>query len=247
MASFAELWDKSRLFRQLFLRMNVFRSVNNVDVTKAEVLWYDRWPEIEWDFCGHNGCIELVKKGEICGEHCLSVSKKMPTWKWYLGKLYRYISVRVAVAESRYVRIARRSYTLPSAREYKDYAIHMAELIAGDKVKAKFSVGYIDGNPFNLRPSNIITVSDCLLSAVDNGVITTKQALFADTVLAKAGFFPAILSRPINYWAFNMETISKVCGIERNSIKCAVSEKRLVPGDLASLVRFCHKRMKRVK
>ena len=91
MASFQELWDGSRKFRQIFLYNKVLKSVRatgEVDMGRAEWLWHERYPQIEWGFCYHEGCNALAVMGEKCSKHFKEMGARH-SWEWRHGVLYK--------------------------------------------------------------------------------------------------------------------------------------------------------------
>lgn len=231
MTSFAELWDQSQAFRQLFLHNDIFPSVNRVDIEKAEVMWYHRYPKFTWTFCDYDGCIGLVRKGELCTDHA-SISGKLPTWKWYKGILHRYMTTPLLISKKRVM-----------GREYKAYHLHQGEQVFGP-IPHGYTVYYQDNNPFNLHKANLVLLSRLSLLAVKAGKLSVAQAVAMDDVLE--GFIAEqFRDGPKRaQWIYTMNKIAEAAGVKPERVRQAVSRGQLDPKELSSVVEFCqrHKR-----
>jgi hypothetical protein len=227
MAKFEDLWTNSQMFRQLFLLNGVFESVNKVDLGKAEVLWFYRYPRVEWGFCDVDGCASLVPKGQVCPKH-IKESPRMPRWKWNGGILYRYFSKKEYVGDLK-----------RSRSEYIDFRRYQANKIWGG-IPDGYSVYTSDGNPFNLHRTNLILLSDIATVAVKGGVLKIPEAVTMDDVLESYIKETFRRGRPKSQWVYTFEAIAQVAGVRAERARQAVSRRQLDPSKLESIVEFCH-------
>lgn len=228
---FQRLWERSRAFRQLFIHNGIFASANDKDVAKAEVMWWDRYPRLQWDFCGVDDCSRLVVRGEHCEQHTKTGLR--PRWKWSQGVLFRFMAVPYFKGD--------RGNDGGRIFEYVAYHLHQARKVF-EEIPAGFSVYYADGNPFNLRADNLILLSNVMLAAVKSGTVTIGRAVELDDVLVDE-----LLSSPINgrrktQWVYTVESIAKAAGVSIHRVRAAVSEGKLDPSDLASITNYIHPR-----
>ena len=229
MASFQTLWDDSQAFRQLFLLNKVFLSSRHYDMGKAEHLWYERWPRVDWNLCAERGCRRLAPDNGKCGHHTVD---QMPVWAWAKGILYRFMRTHV-----------RDDGKLISAqsdnKDYKKYAVHQVEKAIG-RIPDRFTFCCIDGNPFNLRTENMAIISKIAKAAILAGELTYERAVMMDEDLSN--FFKKIGSRgrPRALWIYSFEHISQAAGVKQARVRQAVSRGKLDPYSLASVVDFCN-------
>ena len=227
-SNFQELWEGSRQFRQLFLHNGIFRSVNQVDVEKAEAAWWNRYPKLHWMFCNQDGCKKLVAAGDRCKEHMPGGA--FPLWRWWQGILYRYMRGTAFILRSH----------VEHKREYRAYHRVMAEKVY-KKIPPKYRVWYADGNPFNLREENIIVLSLPMLAAVKAGAISEATAILLDEKIIDVYVREAKVGRPKKQWVYNMQTIAKAAGIKPERVRQEIHRGHLEPADLSSVVLFCNK------
>jgi hypothetical protein len=221
MASFSELWTGSQAFRRLFLHNKIFPSINNVDMGKAEALWWARYPKTEWSFCGYDGCLGFVPEGEMCSKH-VNISGEMPTWKWYVGELYRYL------------------YIKDGEYGYRKYRRHVGETVFGT-VPEGYDVCCVDRNPFNLHRDNLVLLSKIAVAAVDGGILSVAYAVEMDEVLRdfvarKCGWSTKRLQ-----WVYTMDDIAAAAKVKYAKVKKSAFDGKLDPSDLASVAFFCQK------
>lgn len=228
MASFNELWRSSQTFRQLFLHTKVFDVSRKFDVPRAEALWWERWPKVEWGFCPAEGCTALVAVGEQCAKH----GKCLPTWKWKNGMLYRYMKTHV-----------NKQGKLISGKgdewQYREYARYQAEKAYGPLPNG-YVPAQLDSNPFNLRTANMIVVSKVAMLAIEAKLIKPSQAIDMDDALSVFWDRVTRRGRPTVQWAYNFDNIAKAAGVKVTRVRQAASRGQLDPGDLASIVEFCN-------
>ena len=230
MASFKELWTLSQTFRQLFLHTKVFKASSVYDVARAEAMWWERWPHIEWGFCPAEGCTTLVMVGEKCADHgtCL------PTWRWQSGILYRCMKTHVD-ERGKIVSGWRDTWQYRAYAKYRAVKAHGHVLLEDGYVTA-----CLDGNPFNLRNNNIIIVSKIARLAIDAKIIKPSQAMEMDDALLSFWFRAGGRGRPRSQWVYGYEQIANVAGVTVHRVRQAVSREQLNPKDLASVMEFCN-------
>lgn len=221
---FQDLWDQSQAFRHLFLFNGIFRSPNDTDVAKAEALWWDRYPNLEWGFCDVDGCMTLVEKNDHCQKH--GTDKKMPRWKWHKGILYRY----------RYFYHGQNKRQ--TGRQYTAYHKLLATRVFGS-VPDGYRVHYSDGNPFNLRKNNLILLSKVALATVKAGTLSVADAMGLDDVLQEFLADKVGRGRPKHQWSYNLETIARAAGVKIKWVQKEIERGNLDPSDLASISEFC--------
>lgn len=221
--NFQYLWKNSRMFRQIFLHNGTFKSVNNIDLGKAEVFWRNRDPDVDWDLCGIGGCKLLVEKGTPCKNHCKP--GYMAAWKWHQGILYRYARTRVASVRG---------------REYRAVHTDLAERVFGE-IPDGYRVFYFDRNPFNLRSNNLILLSKVAIAAVQAGALSAIDAVGMDEVLSRYLVGKIGKGRPCLQWGYNVRSISMAAQIGDARVRQEISRKNLDPGNLRSIARFVHK------
>ena len=218
-SSFHDLWNGSRLFRQIFLHNGIFKSPNNVDIGKAEYFWWDRHPKLDWSICEKEGCCGLV----VSGDNCPNCSSELTQWKWHSGVLYR---------------------LHPNGSGGKEYVAHHLRIgrIVFGEVPPGYDVFCVDGNPFNLRKDNIVLLSVVSIPAVDSGVLSIQDALRMEQILGD--FIPQVVGRgrPKRHWVYSMVDIASSCGVRVERVRQAISRKELDPGSLKSIVAFCQKK-----
>jgi len=228
MTSFIDLWGQSKRFRSLFLYNGIFPSAGKVDVGLAELLWWQRYPQIEWDFCGHEGCKKLVPEGECCPDHAY-VCGRLPSWKWGEGTLYHYL-----VLNSNH---EKRAGGVP---QYRAYYKWMGRKLFG-KISNGYRIYWADRNPFNLREDNLIVLSRIGVVAIEEGILTVPGAIEMDDALS--GFIGEKfkLRRPPHQWVYTYQTIADVVKRPVGRIRDAVVNGWLDPSSLVSVVDFCQK------
>jgi hypothetical protein len=231
--NFEELWGRSRAFRQLFIHNGIFEDANKVDVAKAEVMWWDRYPRLDWAFCGQDDCPRLVVKGERCEKH--SESGQRSRWKWSQGVLYRFMAVPYFKGDKG--NDGGRIY------EYVAYHLHQARKVF-EEIPPGFNVHYADGNPFNLRTDNLILLSSVILAAVQAGVVSIGKALELDDVLMDELLGSLGRGRRKAQWVYTIESIAKAAGVAQSTIRADVSPRGILdPNDLRSIASYIHQRM----
>ena len=227
MAKFEDLWKTSKQFRQLFLLNGVFESVNNIDLAKAEALWFCRYPNVNWDFCDVDGCTALVPKGQVCRDH-IEGNPRLQRYKWASGELYRFYSKRVWVGTLR-----------RNASEYVSFKKWQARKI-WKEVPNGYSVYTADGNPFNLHRSNLILLSNIAIAAIEKKVLNIPNAALMDTILGPYIAETFSKGRPKSQWVYGFEAIAQAAGVKMERVRQAVSRRHLDPSKLESVVGFCH-------
>lgn len=222
--TFQELWDESSKFRRLFLHNGIFRTINEIDLGKAEAMWWDRFPKLDWMLCGQDGCRRLVARGDRCLDHMPSGA--LPLWRWTQGILYKYKDSLSGKGE-----------TFRRRRQYVAYHRFLAEKEFGE-IPMKCRVWYADGNPFNLRRDNLILVTTPMLAAIKAGVITEPTAVMLDDVIYDSFSKDATAGRPKNQWVYNMQSIAMGANVKEERVRQAVSRGDLEPGNLMSVSKF---------
>lgn len=221
--NFKQLWESSRMFRQLFLHNGTFKSVNNIDLGKAEVFWWNREPDVDWDLCGIDGCKLLVEKGTPCKNHC--EPGYMATWKWHQGVLYKYMSTRIASA---------------CGRDYRAVHLDRAEREFGN-IPDGYRVFYLDVNPFNLRRENLILLSKVSMAAVRADALSVVDAIRMDEILS--GYLSNKIGkgRPCSQWGYNIRSIAMAARVSKARVRQEISRKNIDPSSLRSIAQFVHK------
>lgn len=161
--------------------------------------------------------------------------------------LYRYMSVTVkeTMVTNRYfgMEVGDKIGSIAS-KEYVAYHLHMMKSIIGEKVPDDYRVAYIDGNGFNLRPSNLVAISIISGAAVDAGVLRVSDAVVLDNLINSSGKLFMGNKRVKAQWVINIQSISDAIGRKHEYVRQAISRKRFDPGDLGSLVAFCESHKK---
>lgn len=221
---FQELWDQSQAFRHLFLYNGIFRSPNDIDVAKAEALWWDRYPNLEWGFCDVDGCMTPVESRDHCQKH--GTADNLPRWKWHKGILYRYM------------RFDHGQNKRQGGRQYVAYHKHLAKQVFG-KVPQGYRVYYSDANPFNLWRGNLILLSRVALAAVQQEVLSVSDAIMLDDVLQDFLADKGKDGRRKQQWSYNLETIARAAGVKPTWVRQEIHRGNLDPGNLDSISEFC--------
>jgi hypothetical protein len=224
--SFHELWVASQKFRRIFYHRGVISKKNQDSL--AEFYWADRHPRTEWALCGIDGCMELVHIGEVCSDHALS-EEELPNWNWAKGHLYK----RVAVYESK-SKILREHKRM----EFKRYDTHAWKNSFG-ALPEGFVVRYIDQNPFNLRPSNLIAISKIAAAALDAGVINVREAITMDNALPDDVLGMVSSGRPEKRWIYSIQKIACYLGVQGSAIRRAISKGTLDPESFSAVIDYC--------
>lgn len=233
MAKFISLWMRSQSFRKMFLLNGIFPSINHVDKKLGEMYWDARYPKIEWDLCGVNGCTVLVPEGDACGKH-VGKGDEMPLWRWNRGELYRYVKTRITSGG----RVTARAGD--SRPQYTHYRTWVAS-----KKFGKLPDGYRgyprDGNPFNIKDDNIIVLSKVAIAVVSTGMLRLSEVVRMDDVLDE--FLADVFKqgRPKSQWLYTVADIAKLCGFRNERVRQEISRGNLDPRSLASVVEFCKK------
>lgn len=227
--SFEELWDGSRAFRVMLSKQRALNLDGGLDTGLAEAFWDNRFPRIDWDFCGVDGCVTLVKSGEKCSRHAPSMGCVLPGWQWTHGRLYRYVT------KSTHIRNKPRKKT----SEYIRNDRYVWRYRYGDPPRG-FRIRTVDGNPFNHRIGNLFLISRYSAPAYDLGIISAAEALKMDESL------PEVLIGRLgggrkSGWVYGLDAISNVAGVRLSRVRQAVSRGELCPGSLLSVVDFCKK------
>jgi len=179
--TFEELWEQSIKFRIIFYDNGVCNRGEEKWKPRLKELWENRYPKIEWSICPVDGCTNLVKEGEYCKDH-YDIPKKMPTWQFVNGVLYRLLSI---VAESStFVTYPQGTFR---SKDYKIYDRHLAEHRWGG-IPFGFTVVHVDGNPFNNRMMNLIILSQLTKMGVEKRIITVLEALKIDMLTEEVWF-----------------------------------------------------------
>lgn len=224
--SFQELWGASPKFRRIFFHQGVISKRNQASL--AESYWIDRFPKTEWATCSVDGCTALVHAGEVCDRHAMT-EEDLPTWNWVSGNLYK----RVAVYESKSKKLREHR-----RMEYKRYDVHAWKSSFG-ALPAGFVVRYIDRNPFNLRPSNLVALSKISAAALDSGILNIREAITLDNSLSDETLSMVGSGRPEKRWIYSIPMIAKHLGVKSASIRRAVSRGAFDPESFSSTVDYC--------
>jgi len=224
--NFQRLWDGSRTFRTLFIRIGVFKSAADVDLGKAEVFWHDRWPRVQWDLCGHEGCSALVMKGHRCRRH--DPESPLPLWQWDRGTLYALRSSKEYLEKG--VNVHERRYTA--------YPQHVAKGMFGE-IPAGYTIQYLDGNPFNLRRANLVIISKVMAIAMREGEVNISTAIQLDDVMEDKLRDLCGFKRPKSAWVYTVDAIAEAAGIKAARVRQEISRGSVDPSSLDSVINFC--------
>ena len=232
MASFEELWRDSAKFRNIFVGDKKFyASMSRFDLDEAKELWEERWPYLDWNFCKAEGCKGLVgtsghwrANDKYCSEH-ISKNGKMPKYVWYGNDLYKFLSMKVH----------------GTAKHRKKEYIRLSRLLAIEKYgkfKGGYKIMFADGNYLNYSMENIIVVTKVSAAAIDAGVLSVADSvevdnLIEDFVIRRFGGG----RKPFRH-SYDHEDIAMAADVKGSAVRKAISEGRLDPYDLASVLQF---------
>ena len=121
---------------------------------------------------------------------------------------------------------------------YVDYSKFIASKTFGP-IPDGFVVGFLDENPFNLHPSNLVVLSKVAKLAVDEKVISMATAIEMDQNLEH--FWGSIVKRgrPKGVWLYDYSDIAKASKKKLPHIRQAVSRGVFDPSDFSSVIDFC--------
>lgn len=229
--TFAQLWDQSRKFRQIFFHKKAFDKSGVVDMGLSEALWYERHPEVEWGLCLLDGCDQMAMAGSLCLEHSIEAGLGFPKWEYRQGRLYRYVEVK---ADSR-------SESDVSAGEYMRNDHFTWNRYTGGKIPNGYHVRQIDRNPFNENPRNLVLITRYSAPAFDEWKINAAEAIAMDDSL------PDILRSRLggggrrNGWCYNINDLASLFGIQPTSVRANIANGSFDPSRLSSIAAYYNK------
>lgn len=211
MASFEKLIE-SKKFLNLFIHSGAFRSTRTFNIDKAEEMWAERDPHLEWDTC--EKCGDLAYNGRLCGKHYVEQHGEMIQWQWVNGDLYKYVR-----GEQSYVQWKRH--------------------VLGEGIGRDSTVITVNGNPFDLRPNNLVVAFKITAALVRDGHIPVAMVgLFDDAIEPFLKQYLHTRGRKKNLWTYGLDTIARALGMHYTTVTRLSYEGRLNPADLGSVVKY---------
>jgi hypothetical protein len=175
-------------------------------------------------------------RDEYCYLHFKYKKKpELPLWKWVKGVLFRRHMIPIPIDKDFHGRDP----------QYFQHCKFIARRMWGE-IDHGYSVHFIDGNPFNYKKNNLILLSKIATSILNIGKISLADAYEIDEVIGKVVKQKCGDGRPKLKWIYGYDDIAAATDMFPESIRGAVTDKKLDPGNLVSVAHFIAKRSKAV-